>query len=169
MSKFTPTKRAASSSPGPAPVKARGRLSSLSMTDAAFSPKPKTAGQSRPANAPIVLTIYKYTADASDVVTTFRADEPLWAVRVEHGAYPSVESGAIAGMNAFLTDMHGENQAMPKDLQELRKNEQIIVQIGRNGPQNVDALPIKEFSLIYYIGGTLDQLKNGLHLLVEFF
>ena len=55
------------------------------------------------------------------------------------------------------------------DLQELRKNEQIIVQIGRNGPQNVDALPIKEFSLIYYIGGTLEQLKNGLHLLVEFF
>ena len=168
MSKFTPKKRVATVTSGPASSKARGALSTLSMTPD-LMPKAKAKATSKPANAPIVLAIYKYTSEAKDLVNTFRADEPLWAVRVEHNAWPNVESAAIAGHNAFLADMHAEDNDMPKNLQELRTNDQIIIQIGRGDASNVDGLPLKEFSVAYYIGGTLEQLRNAIHLLVEFF
>ena len=168
MFKFTPSKRIAPGAKQTPASKARGALSSLTMTDHA-SPKPKAQATSKPANAPIVLAVYKYTSEASDVVNTFRPDEPLWAVRVEHNAWPNVVSSTISATNAFLADMNAADGSMPSNLQELRLHDQIIVQIGRADATNVDGLPLKEFSLIYYIGGTVERLRNAIHLLVEFF
>ena len=168
MHKFPPTKRAAVVSQGPAASKARGPLSAMS-TQVAWTPKAKATAKSKPANAPIVLAVYKYTSEASDLVPNFRPNEPLWAVRVEHNAYPNVESSTIAATNAFLADMKASDNDMPQNLQELRKQEQIIVQIGRADSFNTDGMPIKEFSLAYYIGGTTSDLRNAIHLLVEFF
>ena len=169
MSKFTPTKRAApAASGGPSPSKARGSLSSLSLQSVQV-PKAKPQAKTKPPNAPIVLAIYKYTSEAKDIVASFRPAEPLWAIRVEHNAWPSVESATIAACNAFLTDLHAGDNAMPKNLQELRQQDQIILQIGRTDTENPDNLPIKQYSVIHYVGGTLEQLRNAIHLLVEFF
>ena len=168
MSKFVATKRAWSAGPKAPAAKARAALSSLAMPDA-VAPAPKAQAGQKPPNGPIVLSVYKYASDASDVVATFRPNEPLWAVRVTHNAWPNVESSAIAASNTFLTSMHHADYNMPKDLQELRRHEQIILQIGRSDERNVDGLPLQEFSVMYYVGGTLQQLRNAINLLVEFF
>ena len=137
------------------------------MPEMSASPNPKA--KAKPANAPIVVSIYKYTSEASDLVATFRPGEPLWAVRVEHTAWPTVESSVISATNAFLLSMHAENSEMPENLQVLRNREQIILQLGRVDDTNVDNLPLKEFSIIYYIGGTVVHLRNALNFLIDFF
>ena len=102
-------------------------------------------------------------------MSTFRSGEPLWAVRVEHNAWPNVESSVISATNAFLLSMHAENPDMPENLQELRNRDEIILQLGRVDDTNVDGLPLKEFSVMYYIGGTVVDLRNALNFLIDFF
>ena len=156
------------SSGGPPPSKARGPPSSLSV-QGVQEVIVKAFAKPKPPNAPIVLAIYKYTSEASDLLTSFRPDEPLWAIRVEHNAWPSVTPAAIAASNAFLADLHAGDSDMPKNLQELRQKDQIVLQLGRADIDNPDRLPIEQYSLVYYIGGTLEKLRNAIHFLVEFF
>jgi hypothetical protein len=168
MSKFTPTKRAAAGPRELTVAKARGALSTLAASSD-LAPKAKAKAPSKPANAPIVMAVDKYTSEAKDVVNAFRPDEPLWCLRVGHDAWPNVESSAIAATNAFLADLNAGDAGMPRNLQELRLYEQVILQIGRWDATNVDGLPLQEFSLMYYVGGTTAALRNAIHLLVEFF
>lgn len=168
MSKFTPFKRVPFAGGGPPPTKARGSLSALNFVAAPPLPKANSPAQSKPPNGPIVIAVDKYTSEAQDVVPTFHPDEQLWVLRVDHNAFPNILSAVIAGSNAFLADMKAADDTMPGNLQELRQKEQIIFQIGRNDANNKDNLPLVEFSLAIYIGGTLAQLRNSIHFVVDF-
>ena len=99
--------------------------------------------KTKPNNAPIVLAISKYSSDAQDVIPTWRAGEPMWNVRVSHNAYPNVESGVLAATKDFLAAGHAADAAMPASLQDLRRDVQIVVQMGRVDETNTTHMPLE--------------------------
>ena len=70
------------------------------------SPKKVTGGQGRkiakPAAAPINVIVWQYSSDCDGWLAAPNAASKLYAVMLEHDAWPSVADSIVAGFNAFL-------------------------------------------------------------------
>jgi len=155
--------------------KKRRNLSDLTVPTAPQEAKDTRA--KKPNNAPIVLSVYKFSNDASDVVAGFPAGVPLWSVILQHDAYPSVDSDLLGGLNAFLQELHAGNAGMPENLRVLRADEHTIVTVTNTNPRRVAAneevnpqqQPWVNYRCVFYIAGDAARLQQILALLHDFF
>jgi hypothetical protein len=155
--------------------KKRGKLSEMTVPTA---PKEKAKeAPKKPNNAPIRLSVYKYTAEASDVITSFPAGVPMWSVILQHDAYPSVDSDLLAGMVAFLQDLRAGDANMPGDLGGLRAAEHVAVVVTNTEARNLNAgqepnpqnQPWENYRCVFYIAGNEARLHEILSLLHGYF
>ena len=168
---FKPQQKAAA--PEPTPAQPRRKLSSIEAPEVDPKRVPRSTGFSptskKPNVAPVILSISQYTAEAQDAFGDFPAGAPLYVLRLGHEAYPNILSDVIGGFDAFLYDLHSENEASPANRQELRRNEFIHLSLGRSDPENNrDEMPIKDFSVAISSGGALPHLENTVKLVIGF-
>ena len=145
--------------------KTRGSLSSIQVPTA---PAALTKAKKKPGNAPIEICVYKYTEEAQDLVRSFPAGVPAWAILLSHEAYPNVETQTLSALQAYLAAAHATNPDMPQDLAELRRDEDIIFILSRKGDYNNENMPIIEWAPVFYVAGDGAKLLNTLAFVSNF-
>ena len=136
---------------------------------AALTPKASqvATGTSRAAqDAPIEISIMKYTSCATDVVPNW-PEENLYQVQVRHQAFPAITQKIVGSMNQYLATLHASDSNMPENLSTLRSEAGILLTISSH-EDNAD-VGLVPWRVAYYIVGTLDDLQNGINLIESFF
>ncbi len=123
-----------------------------------LEPKPQRTAQ-RPGNAPVVLCVYKYSDDASDIWEG--KEGSLWQIQIEHEAKPSITFGIIDSFNNFLRQ--AGNESLPTTLADLEQNAGIKVVITKDDPE---AVGFVRWRIAFYVAGALE---NFMALLDDFF
>ena len=84
----------------------------------------------------------------------------------ENARRPSLTSGILSGFNAFLTALHASDPDMPTNLQTLRSDSGILIQLGAAAdPQSVGVIP---WRVAFYVLGDEAQVLNAIHLIDEY-
>ena len=166
---FQPSKKQKSGDSSQAAKVDTPHRSLLSIQVGAPPPKASRTGEKRPNNSPLQLGVTKYTGEGADLVRSFPAGLPAFAITISHKADPSMEFALIRGLQGHLTAEHAENPDMPQDLRALRQNEHIVVVLSHAGEYNNEDMPIVEWAPVVYVGGAQPQLRNTLAFLGAFF
>ena len=95
------------------------RVAQLTLVEQ--GPRPQTA-QRLPDKAPVVLTIYKVTEQAGDAWSSFEGmTATLYQIQIKHEARPSPLYNITQSFNEFLQYVHGNDESVPTNLQDLQK------------------------------------------------
>ncbi len=121
------TKRAAESVASGTPSK----IPKVSEITIEAGPKPSATLKRKPAVAPVVVCVYRYSADAGDCWETFKGDNvPLWQLQIEHGAQRSITFRLREAFEDYLRSAKTSDDALPATVAELEKAAGIRLVIG---------------------------------------
>ena len=122
------TKRIAESAASGTPSK----IPKVSEITIEAGPKPSAPLKRKPAVAPVVVCVYRYSADAGDCWESFKGDSvPLWQVQIEHGAQRSITFRLREAFEDFLRSAKTtSDDALPATVAELEKAAGIRLVIG---------------------------------------
>ena len=115
---------------------------------------------SLPSEAPIQLSVTKYTDNASACGKEFSSD-PLWQVQVVHDCRPSIFEKFIASIQQYLKDTHDAGQEdFPANLAELREQGIVITITNEGDPFQVGFV---QWRIACYTDGEPMNLLNFIH------
>ena len=121
------TKRAAESVASGTPSK----IPKVSEITIEAGPKPSAPLKRKPAVAPVVVCVYRYSADAGDCWESFKGDSvPLWQVQIDHGAQRSITFRLREAFEDYLRSAKTTDDALPATVAELEKAAGIRLVIG---------------------------------------
>ena len=122
------TKRVAESAASGTPPSNIPKVSEITIE---AGPKPSAPLKRKPAVAPVVVCVYRYSADAGDCWESFKGDSvPLWQVQIEHGAQRSITFRLREAFEDFLRCAKTSVDALPATVAELEKAAGIRLVIG---------------------------------------
>ena len=133
-------------------------------------PRPQRAAKRLPNHAPVVVCLYKFTDEASDVWNAYEgvAGIKLWQVQMHHEARPSILFGIVDEFNLLLRKSHAKDENIPSSLADLQQRAGIKLTLtDRSDPHEVGFI---QWRVAFYVAGKSDEaLKNFLFLLDDFF
>ncbi|CAK0879376.1 unnamed protein product [Prorocentrum cordatum] len=149
---------------GQTPPRNLRALSAAAQASIASSP----AQQPKPDNADVVMTVRK----CSDCVRALWADAPagesLFAIRLGHGAWPTVQSQLTGAFGDFLKAQHEEDGSWPMNLKQLREAQNAVVKITNPDDPNEQTFSIDAWSVAFWVSGNADDVTNALRMLDAF-
>ena len=144
----------------------RTSLSDIQITST--PPKRSTDVKKKPNNAPIVVAVWKYSDEANDLMASFPAGERCYKISIEHEAWPDVTSRFIQSFGDFLLSEHERDADVPANLGELRREEDVIVNLTDTREPNPENAPLKNFGLCLYIAGDEAHMCDILDLVHKY-
>lgn len=126
--------------------------------------------QRLPVSAPVIMTIYKVTDQASDVWPNFAGTAAtLWQMQIKHDAKPSITFDMVGSFNEFLSEARAKDETIPASLSELQQScgVKLVIANGED-PQRVGFVPWRPS---FYVAGPpeIETLAGFLNLLDQFF
>ena len=101
---------------------------------------------------------------------------PLYAVLLQHEAYPAVDSDLLNGFRDWLQAEHVQDVGFPATLQALRQDEHIALvltntqrQVEPGQSANPQNMPWQNYRSVLYVAGDEARLNDVLELLHRFF
>ena len=123
-----------------------------------LQPKAAAASSGGPVEAPVQLTILRRTSVASKAIEDF-GDEPLWQIQLKHDGRPMVTMQLIRNLTEYLNLLRQTDACIPTNLQELRQQAGIVLQLaGGTVPWRAAC----------YVAGASEALENALQLVLGF-
>ena len=135
---------------------------------------------SKPASAPINLYVWQYSSDCHAWLTAPCANSKLYAVMLEHEAFPSVADSIVAGFNAFLQHSLDSAEANERDncfatLNDMKAELGIALNltkikdnVGQELP-NPCACPWEPWNVCFWVPAASDELVGFLSMLHDYF
>ena len=117
------------------------------------------------------MCVWKYTDEGADFLNNVGPCVPLWCVRVDHDAWPKITSGLLAMLDSYFVTMK-DVEGMPSNLKELQEYGMrlniIRFQSGGRSISNPENAPLQEYSVVCWIAGDIEMLKNFFTMLDGF-
>jgi len=114
---------------------------------------------------PVVVTIYKVTDQAGDVVSLGCANDALYQMQLVHTSERSVVAGIACVFDEFLRDLRAKNRFMPGNVVDLHRDGIKLVVTPSVDPNCTGYTP---FRVAFYIVGSEASLNTCLHIVLEF-
>ena len=136
MSKFSLSKASVGKSEAKRPADAAasgppGKVPKVSEITIEAGPKPAATPRRKPAVAPVVMCIFKYTNDAGDCWEMYKGGGvSLWQVQINHDAQRSITFRLREAFEDYLRSANASDTSLPTTVADLEKAAGIRLVIG---------------------------------------